>query len=78
MLKEGKLPGSADIQFPQANFPNLKPPPVKPTTSPHLIKPAVSQPSQKPPVKPAVGNNPNTNSQGQKKQEELKVNVPKK
>ena len=60
MLKEGKLPGPADIQLPQANFPNLKPP-VKPATSPHLIKPTVS-----------------SNSQGQKKEEELKVNIPMK
>ena len=79
MLKEEKLPGPATIQLPQANFPNIKPPPIKPATSPQLIKPAVYQPSQKPSVKPAVSNsNPNINNQGQKKEEELKVNVPKK
>ena len=44
ILKEGKLPGPADEQLPQANYPKLKPPPVQPATSPHLIKPAVNQP----------------------------------
>ena len=78
MLKEGKLPGPANIQLPQANFLNLKPPPAKPATSPHLVKPAVNPPSQKHPVKPAFGNNnPNINSQGQKKEEELRINVKK-
>ena len=37
------------------------------------------QPAVKsPPVKPVSNNNPNTNSQGHKKKEELKVKIPKK
>ena len=36
----------------------------------------ISQPSKNPPVKSVV-NNPNTNSQGQKKEKELKINVNK-
>ena len=46
MLNEGKLPGSANTPLPQANYPNLKPQPIKPAASHHRVEPAVSQPSQ--------------------------------
>ena len=49
----------------------------KPASNPQP-QPVVSQPSKNPQVKPAVSNsNPNINNQGQKKEEELKVNVKK-
>ena len=47
----------------------------KPVNNPQP-QPVISQPSKNPPVKSVV-NNPNTNSQGQKKEKELKINVNK-